>query len=157
MSNGLSSIWISVCYPSLVVSLLPSCSWLTQLSKHEEPFRISSQASVRLLLRRGTMCRWEWGDKAQVSWFLLHRLNFRCFQPLLICTTRVGSHAGFAGVSGNANGSAEPCREGCLPQFHPVERSIAGRPGVPKLSLIRAKLQTVFPLRGPGGFSEDQA
>lgn len=38
-----------------------------------------------------------------------------------------------------------------LPWFHPVERSIAGRPGVCKFSLIQAKLQTAFPLRGPGG------
>lgn len=38
-----------------------------------------------------------------------------------------------------------------LPWFHPVERSIASRPGVCKFSLIQAKLQTAFPLHGPGG------
>ena len=58
------------------------------------------------------MRRWVRVHKAQVSWFLLHQVDFRCFQTLLICTTRVGSHAVFAEVSGNANISGEPHGEG---------------------------------------------
>lgn len=58
------------------------------------------------------MCRWEWVDKAQISWFLLHQINVGCFQTLLIYATDTGSHAGFAEVGGNAKVSGEPHGEG---------------------------------------------